>query len=60
MLNNQFYFQVNLKFVNHDINVTGVWEHNVTGRGVVVSVIDDGKLAFFQVSFYFQENVKYF
>lgn len=33
---------VNLKFVNHDINVTGVWELNVTGRGIVVSVIDDG------------------
>ncbi|XP_065071198.1 proprotein convertase subtilisin/kexin type 7-like [Rhopilema esculentum] len=33
---------VNLKFVNHDINVTAVWEHNVTGRGVAVAVIDDG------------------
>ena len=30
--------------MGHDINVTGVWENNVTGRGVVVSVIDDGKL----------------
>jgi len=30
--------------VGHDINVTGVWENNVTGHGVVVSVIDDGKL----------------
>lgn len=25
-----------------DINVTGVWEHNVTGQGVTVVVIDDG------------------
>lgn len=32
----------NLRFVGHDINVTGVWENNVTGHGVVVSVIDDG------------------
>ena len=30
--------------MGHDINVTGVWENNVTGHGVVVSVIDDGKL----------------
>jgi len=32
----------NLRFIGHDINVTGVWENNITGRGVVVSVIDDG------------------
>lgn len=32
----------NLRFIGHDINVTGVWENNVTGHGVVVSVIDDG------------------
>ncbi|XP_066929488.1 proprotein convertase subtilisin/kexin type 7-like [Clytia hemisphaerica] len=32
----------NLKFVGHDINVTGVWERNITGKGVTVSVIDDG------------------
>ncbi|TWW76684.1 proprotein convertase subtilisin/kexin type 7 [Takifugu flavidus] len=25
-----------------DINVTGVWEHNVTGQGVTVVVVDDG------------------
>ncbi|XP_051534971.1 proprotein convertase subtilisin/kexin type 7 isoform X3 [Myxocyprinus asiaticus] len=25
-----------------DINVTGVWEHNVTGVGVTVVVVDDG------------------
>ncbi|XP_041373167.1 proprotein convertase subtilisin/kexin type 7-like [Gigantopelta aegis] len=25
-----------------DINVTGVWEHNVTGVGVTVAVVDDG------------------
>lgn len=25
-----------------DINVTGVWEYNVTGQGVTVVVIDDG------------------
>ena len=25
-----------------DINVTGVWRHNITGRGVTVAVVDDG------------------
>lgn len=25
-----------------DINVTGVWEHNITGTGVTVVVVDDG------------------
>ncbi|KAM8854051.1 proprotein convertase subtilisin/kexin type 7 [Synchiropus picturatus] len=25
-----------------DINVTGVWEHNITGEGVTVVVVDDG------------------
>lgn len=25
-----------------DINVTGVWEHNITGSGVIVVVVDDG------------------
>lgn len=25
-----------------DINVTGVWEHNITGQGVTVVVVDDG------------------
>ena len=35
--------QDNLRFIGHDINVTGVWENNITGHGIVVSVIDDGK-----------------
>lgn len=26
-----------------DINVTGVWERNITGRGVTVAILDDGK-----------------
>ncbi|XP_045207949.2 proprotein convertase subtilisin/kexin type 7-like [Mercenaria mercenaria] len=25
-----------------DINVTGVWKHNITGSGVTVAVVDDG------------------
>lgn len=29
-------------FPGHDINVTGVWERNVTGRGVTVAIVDDG------------------
>ncbi|KAG0321003.1 pheromone processing endoprotease [Linnemannia gamsii] len=26
----------------HDINVTGVWEQNITGVGAIVAIIDDG------------------
>uniref|UniRef100_A0A8C3CJC5 Proprotein convertase subtilisin/kexin type 7 n=1 Tax=Cairina moschata TaxID=8855 RepID=A0A8C3CJC5_CAIMO len=32
----------NRKSPGKDINVTGVWERNVTGRGVTVVVVDDG------------------
>nr|XP_026653982.1 proprotein convertase subtilisin/kexin type 7 [Zonotrichia albicollis] len=32
----------NHKSPGKDINVTGVWERNVTGRGVTVVVVDDG------------------
>ncbi|XP_075437808.1 LOW QUALITY PROTEIN: proprotein convertase subtilisin/kexin type 7 [Ascaphus truei] len=32
----------NLRSPGMDINVTGVWERNVTGRGVTVVVVDDG------------------
>uniref|UniRef100_A0A4W3HPE4 Proprotein convertase subtilisin/kexin type 7 n=1 Tax=Callorhinchus milii TaxID=7868 RepID=A0A4W3HPE4_CALMI len=32
----------NRKRVGMDINVTGVWERNVTGRNVTVVVVDDG------------------
>ncbi|XP_048418070.2 proprotein convertase subtilisin/kexin type 7 [Stegostoma tigrinum] len=32
----------NRRKVGMDINVTGVWEHNVTGEGVTVVVVDDG------------------
>jgi len=28
-----------------DTNVTGVWQQNITGRGVTVAVIDDGMRA---------------
>ena len=35
--------QDNLRYIGHDINVTGVWENNITGQGITVSVIDDGK-----------------
>ncbi|XP_028275295.1 proprotein convertase subtilisin/kexin type 7 [Parambassis ranga] len=28
--------------IGMDINVTGVWERNITGRGVTVVVVDDG------------------
>ncbi|XP_006890875.1 PREDICTED: proprotein convertase subtilisin/kexin type 7 [Elephantulus edwardii] len=32
----------NRRAPGRDINVTGVWERNVTGRGVTVVVVDDG------------------
>ncbi|XP_012932057.1 proprotein convertase subtilisin/kexin type 7 isoform X5 [Heterocephalus glaber] len=32
----------NQRSPGRDINVTGVWERNVTGRGVTVVVVDDG------------------
>lgn len=35
--------KVNHHKVGHDINVTGVWSDNITGVGVVVAVVDDGK-----------------
>ena len=28
-----------------DVNVVPVWRSGITGRGVVVSILDDGKLA---------------
>ncbi|XP_021093508.1 proprotein convertase subtilisin/kexin type 7 isoform X2 [Heterocephalus glaber] len=34
--------QNNQRSPGRDINVTGVWERNVTGRGVTVVVVDDG------------------
>lgn len=34
--------QVNTKNQDMDVNVTGVWERNVTGQGVTVAVVDDG------------------
>ncbi|KAM9299047.1 proprotein convertase subtilisin/kexin type 7 [Gastrophryne carolinensis] len=32
----------NNRYIGMDINVTGVWERNVTGQGVTVVVVDDG------------------
>lgn len=37
-----FPFQHNTRNPGMDINVTGIWERNVTGRGVTVVVVDDG------------------
>ncbi|KAI3354559.1 hypothetical protein L3Q82_019063 [Scortum barcoo] len=37
----QWHLHNNLK-IGMDINVTGVWERNITGRGVTVVVVDDG------------------
>lgn len=35
---------VNDRELGNDVNVTGIWSHNIAGRGVVVAVVDDGKL----------------
>ena len=37
--------QVNRKERGHDINVTDVWLEGVTGRGVVIAVVDDGEFS---------------
>ena len=29
---------------NHNMNVRPVWDQGITGKGVVVSILDDGKL----------------
>lgn len=34
--------QHNSMSMGMDINVTGVWERNITGQGVTVVVVDDG------------------
>lgn len=39
-----FTTKVNTKEPGHDINVTAVWKLNITGRGVVIAVVDDGQL----------------
>lgn len=35
--------QYNWERKHMDINVTGVWELGINGRGVTVAVVDDGK-----------------
>ncbi|KAF9299948.1 pheromone processing endoprotease [Mortierella antarctica] len=32
----------NTRQPGHDINVTGVWENQITGKGAIVGIIDDG------------------
>ena len=34
--------QVNQRQKGHDLNVTGVWSQGITGKGVVVAILDDG------------------
>lgn len=33
---------INPSFPGNDLNVTGVWAQNITGRGVVAAIVDDG------------------
>ena len=35
--------QINHREKHHDVNITDVWSHGITGRGVVVAVVDDGR-----------------
>ena len=39
---NEQWHLLNLVTPNFDLNVTGVWEQNITGRGVTVGFMDDG------------------
>ena len=32
----------NQRYIGNDCNGTSVWEYNITGKGVVVAVVDDG------------------
>ena len=32
----------NSRYAGSDCNVTGVWANNITGKGVIVAVVDDG------------------
>ena len=34
----------NQRYIGNDCNVTSVWEYNITGKGVVVAVVDDGNV----------------
>ena len=36
--------QVNRKNPKNDVNVSDVWARNITGEGVTVAIVDDGKL----------------
>ncbi|CCH44545.1 Kexin [Wickerhamomyces ciferrii] len=33
---------INPNYPGHDVNVTGVWDQNITGNGVVAAIVDDG------------------
>ncbi|EDO15419.1 hypothetical protein Kpol_1015p8, partial [Vanderwaltozyma polyspora DSM 70294] len=33
---------INPSFPGHDVNVTGLWYEGITGKGVVVAIVDDG------------------
>lgn len=33
---------INPQFPGNDVNVTGLWYENITGRGVVAAIVDDG------------------
>ena len=47
--------QLNRKEHGHDINVTEVWHNNITGEGVVIAVVDDGK-SHVTVEVHFSQN----
>ncbi|KAJ9048770.1 pheromone processing endoprotease [Entomophthora muscae] len=38
---NQWHFH-NTEGSHHDLNVTGLWSEGITGKGIVVAIVDDG------------------
>ena len=46
----------NQRYIGNDCNVTSVWEYNITGKGVVVAVVDDGNVFYI---YYFLKLYRY-
>lgn len=36
------FLKINREERGHDVNVTGVWGQGITGKGIVVAILDDG------------------
>ena len=49
-------FQHDLVDANLDLGVLPVWAAGITGKNVVVSVLDDGEFVFLFTKLYFQDK----